>query len=149
MPGDVAIEPMSEADLDWVVAREAELHPFPWSRGNFADSLSAGHSCWVLRSLGQPLAYAVMLLVLDEAHLLDISVERAAQGKGVGRKMFEHLRQEALRNGATQLFLEVRPSNLRALALYRNIGFEQIGRRRDYYPAAHGREDALVMRLGL
>ncbi len=149
MAASAVFEPMTEADLDWVVAREAELHPFPWSRGNFADSLAAGHSCWLMWSLGQPLAYAVMLIVLDEAHLLDISVDRAAQGKGVGRKMVDHLRQEARNNGATQLFLEVRPSNLRAIALYRNIGFEQIGRRRDYYPAVGGREDALVMRVGL
>lgn len=147
--GEVEFVPMSEGDLDWVVARERELHAFPWTRGNFADSLAAGYSCWLMKAGGQAVGYAVMMLVLDEAHLLDISIDREAQGRGHGAALLGHLRAEARRHGATQFFLEVRPSNAAALSLYRSNGFEHVGRRRDYYPAADGREDAIVMRCAL
>ncbi|MDR2881880.1 MAG: ribosomal protein S18-alanine N-acetyltransferase [Azoarcus sp.] len=139
--------PMSEHDLAWVVEQEACLHPFPWSLGNFSDSLAAGHSCWLMRDAGVPVGYAVMLGVLDEAHLLNISVVHAAQGCGLGSRLLEYLLSVARSSGVRQFFLEVRPSNLLALALYRRAGFVEIGRRKGYYPASEGREDAIVMRL--
>lgn len=148
-PAGADFVPMFEQDLDWVSAREQELHPFPWTRGNFVDSLGAGYSCWLMKVQGRPVGYAVMMLVLDEAHLLDISVDRGAQRTGNGMALLDHLRSEARRNGAAQFFLEVRPSNEAALALYRKAGFEHIGRRRGYYPAVDGREDAIVMRCAL
>lgn len=141
--------PMSDNDLDWVVANEAELHPYPWSRGNFSDSLGAGYSAWVQHVDGQRCGYAVMLSVLDEAHLLNISVARAAQGRGLGAALLAFLCGRAREGGASQFFLEVRPSNLAARALYGRAGFEAIGRRKGYYPAPGGREDAIVMRLSL
>lgn len=142
--------PMTELDLDWVVRHEAELHAFPWTRGNFADSLAAGYASWVMWSAGGPIAYAVMLRVLDEAHLLNISVTRRAQRRGTGSLLLQRLLDEAGTAGATQFFLEVRPSNAPALALYRKHGFETVGRRKRYYPAPGGeREDALVMRREL
>jgi [ribosomal protein S18]-alanine N-acetyltransferase len=148
--GTLDFMPMSEADLEWVVDNERELHPYPWSYGNFVDSLAAGYSSWVMRDAGKPVGYAVMLLVLDEAHLLNISVIRARHGNGLGAALLAHLFGEAQARGATQFFLEVRPSNARAIALYRRIGFTPIGRRNRYYPAADGgREDAIVMRLDL
>lgn len=146
---DLHFVPMTEQDLDWVVACERDLHAFPWTRGNFVDSLVAGHGCWLLKVQGRRAGYAVMMRVLDEAHLLDISVDRSFQGHGHGAALLDHLRDEARRHGATQFFLEVRPSNEAALALYRKHGFEHIGRRRDYYPAVDGREDAIVMRCAL
>ncbi len=141
--------PMSEADLDWVVAHELELHAYPWSRGNFLDSLGAGYAAWIQQLGGKRTAYAVVLSVLDEAHLLNISVCREAQGRGLGGAMLRHLCEQARGRGASQFFLEVRPSNLPALSLYRRVGFEPIGRRKGYYPAPDGREDAIVMRLAL
>lgn len=141
--------PMSDTDLDWVVKNEAELHPYPWSRGNFADSLGAGYSAWVQHVGGQACGYAVMLSVLDEAHLLNISVARSAQGRGLGAALLAFLCGRAREGGASQFFLEVRPSNLAARALYERAGFEAIGRRKGYYPAPGGREDAIVMRLSL
>lgn len=140
---------MSEADLDWVAAREAELHAYPWSRGNFADAIASGNAAWIMKVARCPVAYAVLLPVLDEAHLLNISVVGAEQGAGHGRALLEHLFQEARRYRARQFFLEVRPSNQRALALYRRAGFLEIGRRRGYYPAPDGREDAIVMMVVL
>lgn len=141
--------PMFDADLDWVVANEAELHPYPWSRGNFADSLGAGYSAWIQLADGQRSAYAVVLSVLDEAHLLNISVVRSLQGRGLGAAFLSFLCARARENGATQFFLEVHPSNKPAHALYERMGFEQIGHRKGYYPAPNGREDAIVMRLAL
>ncbi|QTQ33978.1 ribosomal protein S18-alanine N-acetyltransferase [Aromatoleum bremense] len=142
--------PMTDRDLDWVVDHEAVLHTFPWSRGNFVDSLAAGHSAWVMRVGGSPVAYAVMLMVLDEAHLLNISVAREFQGARLGTALLRHLFAEARRCGASQFFLEVRPSNSAALALYRSHGFQPIGRRKGYYALREGgREDAIVMRLEL
>jgi ribosomal-protein-alanine N-acetyltransferase len=139
--------PMAEHDLDWAVEQEASLHRFPWSRGNFSDSLVAGHGCWLMLETDEPVGYAVMLRVLDEAHLLNLSVVHAAQGRGLGNCLLEHLISTARGEGLRQFFLEVRPSNLSALALYRRAGFVEIARRRGYYPSPDGREDAIVMRL--
>jgi ribosomal-protein-alanine N-acetyltransferase len=138
---------MAEHDLDWVVEQEVSLHPFPWSRGNFTDSLAAGYGCWLMRDADAPVGYAVVLHVLDEAHLLNISVVHTAQGCGLGCRLLEHLIATAKREGFRQFFLEVRPSNLSALALYRRVGFVEIARRKGYYPSSDGREDAIVMRL--
>lgn len=138
--------PMCCEDLDWVVAAERELHAFPWTRGNFEDSLSAGYSCWVAWQGQQRIGYAVMMHVIDEAHLLDLSVAREAQRAGHGWALLAHTLQVAVQNGAQQMFLEVRPSNLAALSLYQRAGFVELGRRRNYYPALNGREDAIVMR---
>ena len=141
--------PMAPEDLDWVVAAEQTLHAFPWTRGNFEDSLNVGYSCWVAWQARQRIGYAVMMNVLDEAHLLDLSVARERQRGGHGRALLAHMQSVAVQNGAQVMFLEVRPSNQAALALYLRAGFEQIGRRRNYYPAVDGREDALVMRRAL
>ena len=91
----------------------------------------------------------VLMMVLDEAHILNISVCRSRQGCGLGRQLLQHLGEVARKAGGSQILLEVRPSNESALALYRKVGFEMIGRRKGYYPACNGREDALVMRLPL
>ena len=137
--------PMHERDLDGVTALEASLQVFPWSRGNFSDSLNSGYSCWVCRVAGELVGYFVLMMLVDEAHLLTIGVARAHQGKGFGARLLQQAMAGAAQSGARTLLLEVRPSNERALALYRHFGFRQIGVRRDYYPAEGGREDALVM----
>jgi ribosomal-protein-alanine N-acetyltransferase len=141
--------PMTASELPWVAAREQELHLTPWSQGNFADSLAAGYSCWVAWGAEEPLGYAVLLVVVDEAHLLNITVAGPRQRRGVGRALLEHLCALARQAGARQMFLEVRPGNAPALALYHRLGFQPIGRRKGYYAGPQGREDALVMRLAL
>jgi len=140
---------MRSEDVAWIMHHEPCLYPYPWSAGNFSDSLSAGYLCRILLQGEQPVGYAVMMLILDEAHLLNISVVEAAQGQGAGRVLLSRMCDEARRSGATQCFLEVRPSNTTALSLYEHFGFEPIGRRRGYYPAPDGREDAIVMRVAL
>ena len=142
--------PMTPADLADVVVVEREIYPFPWTRGNFADALAAGYSAWVLRGADGGLqAYAVVMPVLDEAHLLNLSVARQHQGEGLGFRTLRWVSEVARDYGARSLLLEVRPSNLTALRLYERYGFQRIGLRRAYYPAHEGREDAIVMRIAL
>jgi len=152
--------PMNANDLDGVLAIENAVYPFPWTRGNFADSLAAGYSAWVCRIGGELVGYAVIMMVLDEAHLLNISVDQSRHGMGFGARLLRHamavartLGARMLRHamsvartlGARMLLLEVRPSNERALQLYKHFGFVRIGVRKAYYPAHEGREDALVL----
>lgn len=147
---DARFVPMSEHDLDRIAAIELDLYPFPWTRGNFADSLQAGYSTWTLRGpQDELLAYAVLMLALDEAHLLNLSVARPCQRHGLGWRMLDWMSARARENGARILFLEVRPTNIEAHRLYERYGFKKIGTRRDYYPAHGGREDADVMRIQL
>lgn len=145
----VAFVPMAESDLGWVAEQDRVLYPFPWAAQNFSDSMAAGYSCWLMQADGEPAGYAVLMMVLDEAHILNISVAADCQRQGLGRRLLDHLGDVARTVGGRQMFLEVRPSNAAALALYARAGFETIGRRKGYYPAAGGREDALVMRLPL
>ena len=146
---DVSFVPMTEADLDWVAASEKVIYPFPWSRTNFADSLSAGYSSWLVHYAGAPAGYAVVMVVLDEAHVLNVSILPTLQGHGLGSLMLNKLREVARAAGAMQIFLEVRASNQRAQTFYLKSGFVLINRRKAYYPAHEGREDALVMRREL
>ena len=136
---------MTDADLDAVAEAEARIHAFPWTRGNFADSLAAGHGAWLAREGERMIGYAVMTQVLDEVHLLNISVLPELQRGGRGSALLNHLVAWARMHGATRMLLEVRPGNFAGQGFYRRQGFGEIGRRRDYYPAHQGREDAVVM----
>lgn len=142
-------EPMNADDLPWVCAREAELHEHPWTSGNFADALEAGYSCWMMYDADEAVGYGIVLQVFDESHLLNISIARAVQGQGRGGCFLDFLFSRARESGTLNFFLEVRPSNTSAVNLYARKGFVEIGRRKGYYPAANGREDAIVMRLAL
>jgi ribosomal-protein-alanine N-acetyltransferase len=142
--------PMSAMDLDEIVAVEDSIYPFPWTRGNFQDALRAGYSSWALRDRqGALIAYAVMMLALDEAHLLNLSVAQGRQREGIGWRTLEWMAEVGRGHGARTMLLEVRPSNEPALRMYQRYGFERIGTRRGYYPAHCGREDAIVMRIAL
>lgn len=141
--------PMQADEIDAVLAIERRAYPFPWTRANFADSLAAGYSAWTCRIGGERVGYAVMMLVLDEAHLLNITIAPEYQRAGYGLLAMHHLFAVARGHGAKRMFLEVRPSNASGQGLYRKLGFETIGRRRGYYPAGAGREDAVVMALTL
>ena len=136
---------MTALDLDEVGLAEARIYPFPWTPGVFVESLAAGYRAWVGLENGVIVAYAFMMMVLDESHLLNISVVPERQGNGLGKYLLDFLFTDARDNGAKYMFLEVRTSNVKALEMYRRKGFAVIGERRGYYPAAHGREDAIVM----
>lgn len=144
-------EPMTLADIDEVLSVEEAVYPHPWSRGNFQDSLSSGYHSWVLRDqAGVMLGYFLLMAIVDEAHLLNLAVSAEMQGRGLGRFLLNQSVACARGLGMESVLLEVRPSNARALEIYRRYGFTGIGRRKGYYPADNGqREDAIVMRFGL
>jgi [ribosomal protein S18]-alanine N-acetyltransferase len=142
--------PLSSADLSQVMQIEADVYPFPWTRGNFEDALRAGYTAWALFDAAQTMiAYAVAMLAVDEAHLLNLSVARPYQRRGYGWKTLDWMAQCTRDYGAHSLLLEVRPTNEAAIRLYLRYGFDRIGVRPGYYPAVGGREDALVMRVPL
>jgi ribosomal-protein-alanine N-acetyltransferase len=143
--------PMAAADVDAVHALEQSVFPHPWSRANFSDSLASGYDAWVLRDArGQLAGYFLLMFAYDEAHLLDVAVAAGLQGQGLGRYLLDSLVARSRDNGMASILLEVRPSNGRALDVYRKYGFVEIGRRKGYYPAHEGqREDAIVMRFVL
>jgi ribosomal-protein-alanine N-acetyltransferase len=143
------IRAMRREDLSTVAAMESASYDFPWSQGIFADCLKAGHPCWVLW-VGDSLAgYGVLSVAAGEAHVLNLCIGDAWRGLGLGRHLLRRLLDVARWNGAQRIFLEVRPSNPVAQTLYQSVGFAEIGRRPNYYPAKQGREDAIVMALEL
>jgi ribosomal-protein-alanine N-acetyltransferase len=144
-----ALRPMLPIDVDAVLAIERDIYPHPWTLGNFRDSLQAGYSCWVMEHGRDLVGYGVVTIGVQEGHILNLSVRRAWQRRGLGRSLLEHFLAVAREAGALRMFLEVRPSNVAARALYAARGFHQITVRRGYYPAASGREDAILMGLDL
>jgi ribosomal-protein-alanine N-acetyltransferase len=143
------LSPMREADLDGVVAIEKAIYSHPWTRGNFVDSLNAGYECRCLWLGAELLGYFVLMVAAQEAHLLNLSIGPANQRRGIGSGLLRDAADLARRLGARNVFLEVRPSNRGAQALYTRFGFRKVGTRRGYYPAHSGREDALVLTLPL
>lgn len=140
---------MRMADLAEVARLEKSLYAFPWSLGNFRDSVTAGYECWTVTHGEAVIGYAVLMVALDEAHLLNIAIDAAWHNQGIGRDFLGHMVEVARGAGAQIVYLEVRPSNLSARHLYRTLGFQQIAIRPDYYPAIGGREDALFLGLTL
>ena len=139
---------MTNADLAAVMAIETANYEFPWSEDIFRDCFKAGYRCWVCEAQDKILGYSLLSLAVDEAHILNISVAPDEQGQGIGRKMMENAIDYA-RGRAETVFLEVRPSNIAAIALYEDLGFNEIGIRKGYYPAKNGREDAIMLALQL
>ena len=146
---EVLYRPMQASDLDAIMAIEPRIYSHPWSRGNFADSLNSGYSCWVVELDGTLIGYGALMVVLDEAHLLNISIAKPFQGRGLGRGLLQHFIEVAKRHGGQMMFLEVRPSNTSAIALYESMGFNEFSVRKGYYPGENGREDAILMGLAL
>jgi len=143
------LAPMRDADLAAVLAIENAVYSHPWTRGNFADSLRAGYLCRTWRSGADLLGYFVLLVAAGEGHLLNLSVAGAHQRHGHGSTLLAEAMRLAHGRDAQQLFLEVRPTNAGATALYRRFGFRQVSVRPGYYPAHGGREDALVLTRAL
>lgn len=141
------LRPMTLASLEGVVALENEVYPFPWTRGNFVDSLAAGYVAWTLNGVGgELLAYCVAMRGAGEMHLLNITVAAAARRQGHARRLLDALLDECREVEAERLWLEVRLANIDAQRTYLRLGFVKVGVRKGYYPAPAGaREDAVVM----
>ena len=144
------LRPMRETDLDEVMQIEEAAYPFPWTRGIFRDCMRAGYPMWVQERDGRLAGYGVLSIAAEEAHVLNLCTAPGIEGHGLGQRMLQSLLRIARGSGAQRVFLEVRPSNPRAINLYDRSGFNEIGRRPRYYPTAnHGREDAIVMAMEL
>lgn len=141
--------PLRDEDLPRVAEIEADVYVFPWSIGNFRDSLYAGYECTGCWVGGELVGYSIVMSALDEAHLLNIAVASRWQGRGIGSMFLRRLIEEARKRALEMMYLEVRPSNSIGRHLYHRFGFKQLGLRRDYYPAVTGREDALFLGLNL
>lgn len=144
------LRPMRDVDLDAIMQIEDAAYPFPWTRGIFRDCMRANYSMWVQERDGVIVGYGVLSIAADEAHVLNLCTAPGNEGHGLGQRMLQSLLRIARANGAQRVYLEVRPSNPRAISLYDRSGFNEIGRRPRYYPTAnHGREDAIVMAMEL
>lgn len=139
------IAAMTLADIGRVIEIENDIYEFPWTTGNFTDSIQAGYHCRLVLDGDVIIAYAVVMHGAGEAHVLNLSVRRSVQRRGVGSFLLSDLLTTALALGAQKMLLEVRPSNSAGRALYDKAGFVQLGVRKAYYPTGGGREDALVL----
>lgn len=146
----VELTPLTEADVEALVAVEKLSYSHPWTLGNFKDAFKADNLAQGLKAGDQWVGYFVAMQVLDEVHLLNITVAPTFQRQGWARCLLQSLSLWSQAHQASSLWLEVRESNARALKLYRAFGFEQVGLRKDYYPAGRSsREAAVVMRMAL
>lgn len=146
-PAPASLRPMREDDLVAVHAVEERAYEFPWTPGIFRDCLRSDYPAWVLEEAGVIVGYVLMSVAAGEAHILNVCVAPEHQGHGLGRKLVRAIMHVARGRGAERVFLEVRPSNVGAIALYHDEGFNEIGRRPRYYPTKDGREDAIVMAM--
>lgn len=147
----LVMRPITLDTLDALLAIEVRCYSHPWSRGNFIDALAAGYLAQGLQTpSGELVAYMIAMAGVDEWHLLNITVAPEHQGRGHAVRLLHELTRHARTTGADCLWLEVRPSNVRARAIYARHGYVQVGVRRGYYPDADGqREDALVLKLDI
>jgi len=147
--GHPLIHRLGSEDVDRIYAIEILAYPFPWTRGIFEDCFRVGYDCFGLQ-IGKDLAgYTIFSFAASEAHLLNLCIHPDWQHRGFGSLLLEYAINHVARLDNEAMFLEVRESNPRAAKLYKNRGFKIIGRRRSYYEAGNGREDAIVMRLKL
>jgi len=136
---------MSSKDLDAIMEIETAIYDFPWTRQIFADCLRVGYICYVCEVADEIAGYCIMSTGASEAHVLNLCIARRFRRLGMGKQLLSHLLHLAQQRHVGTVFLEVRPSNHAALALYDAMGFNQIGTRTDYYPAKRGREDAVIL----
>lgn len=146
---DISVRSATAEDVSAIMEIETAVYPFPWTRSIFADCIRVGYSCLLCESGDQLIAYAVMSSGANEAHLLNLCVHPDWQSRGIGRELLNKMLVIAKERAVDTVFLEVRPSNQAALSLYDSLGFNNIGTRRDYYPAKGGREDAVILALSM
>ena len=139
------IRPMGHDDLSMVSDIERRSYEFPWSHGVFRDCLLAGYHCMVLERDGRVAGYGILSIAAGEAHILNLCVDPHYRSHGFGEQLLDAILARSRAANVREIFLEVRPSNVTALALYRKKGFHKVARRPAYYQASDGREDAAVL----
>ncbi len=140
----VDLRHMRAEDINAVMRVEKNVYDFPWTKGIFADCMRVGYDCWVVTRDERIIGHGVLSVAIGESHILNLAVDHAYQGQGIGRHLLLHLMDVARVKSAGVMLLEVRPSNKAAIHLYESSGFNEIGSRKAYYPAHSGKEDALV-----
>ena len=135
------------SDLAAVMQIENASYPFPWTEGIFRDCLRVNYDCCAIEHKGKLVAYAIMSVAASEAHILNLCVAPDYCGQGIGRELMRYLIGDASEHQVQMVMLEVRPSNPIALHLYNSLGFNELATRKNYYPAAKGREDGIVLVL--
>ena len=136
-----------ENDLSAIELIENEVHAYPWTRGNFLDSLKSNHTCLMMKVNDEIIGFSVIMFVLDECHLLNISIKISMQKQGYGSHLLNEVIRRANLAYSKTIYLEVRISNQAAIHLYDKHGFNEMSIRKDYYRAKEGREDAVLMGL--
>lgn len=140
----LTFRPMTLDDVDTVMHLENQVYQFPWTDRIFKDCIRVGYDCWMADLENTIVAHAVISVAAGESHMLNLSVIENLQGKGIGKQFVQFLLNIARNKRAQIMMLEVRPSNVRAINCYNSAGFNEIGCRKDYYPAPNGKEDALL-----
>ena len=140
----LTFRPMTLDDIDAVMLLEEAVYPFPWTKRIFKDCIRVGYDCWLALFQNTVVAHAVISVAAGESHMLNLSVTSDLQGKGIGKQFVQFLINIARNKQAEIMMLEVRASNVRAINCYNSAGFNEIGSRKDYYPAPNGKEDALL-----
>jgi ribosomal-protein-alanine N-acetyltransferase len=140
----LSFRPMDIDDVDTVMIIENQVYAYPWTEAIFNDCIRVGYDCWLALIEDKIIAHAVISVAAGESHILNISIDPKQQNKGIGKQFIEHLVDIAKSKGASVIMLEVRPSNVLAINCYSATGFNEIGCRKNYYPAADGKEDALL-----
>ncbi|HIG79298.1 MAG TPA: ribosomal-protein-alanine N-acetyltransferase [Cycloclasticus sp.] len=143
------IRPLKDQDINDVLGIEQQVYNYPWSRGIFKDCLRVGYSNWALIKDDVFVGYAILSVAVGEAHILNICVDPSCKRQGLGQFFLNEVIGAAKTMRADCIFLEVRLSNVAAIELYKKMGFKQIGQRKNYYPAAEGKEDAMVYSLDI
>lgn len=144
-PDRPRLRPMREADLNAVLEVERSSYEFPWTRSIFRDCLRVGYYCFVYEVPTSLVGHGIVSVAAEECHLLNICVHPEYQRRGLGRALVNFLLMFSRRKRAKVALLEVRVSNTGAYKLYTQLGFDEIGIRKDYYPARFGREDAIIL----
>ena len=146
---EILMSKITNTDIAEVHALESRSYSFPWSQIIFSDCINSRYECWMMKQSDKVLAYSVMMFGMDESHLLNLCVDPNFRRQGYACYMVRFLSDIAIVRNAKRMLLEVRESNYQALNLYRKLGFQQISRRSNYYPAETDREDALVLAKSL
>jgi len=141
---ELCFRPMILSDVEQVMKIECDVYEFPWTERIFRDCIRVGYQCWIAQRQQRFVGHAVISVTAGESHILNLSIGQAYQRQGIGRRFIEFLVDEARERDAQTMLLEVRPSNTAAINCYNSAGFNEIGSRKDYYPANNGREDALL-----